>query len=62
MYEELREAVCQANIELHSRKLAICTWGNVSGIDRAKGVVAIKPTGVSYDELAADKMVLLDLD
>ena len=62
MYEELREAVCQANIELHSRKLVICTWGNVSGIDQAKGVVAIKPTGVSYDELTADKMVLLDLD
>jgi len=62
MYEELREAVCQANIELHSRKLVICTWGNVSGIDRAKRVIAIKPTGVSYDELTADKMVLLDLD
>ncbi len=62
MYEELREAVCKANIELVKQKLVICSWGNVSGIDRAAGVVAIKPSGVSYDELIADKMVLLDLN
>lgn len=62
MYEELRKAVCEANIELQTQKLVIYSWGNVSGIDRAAGIVAIKPSGVSYDELTPDKMVLLDLD
>jgi L-ribulose-5-phosphate 4-epimerase len=62
MHEELRKAVCEANIELQKQKLVIYSWGNVSGIDRAAGVVAIKPSGVSYDELTPDKMVLLDLD
>lgn len=62
MYEELRKAVCDANIELHKQKLVIYSWGNVSGIDRSAGVVAIKPSGLTYDELTADKMVLLDLD
>jgi L-ribulose-5-phosphate 4-epimerase len=62
MYEELKKAVCQANIELQTQKLVICSWGNVSGIDRKAGVVAIKPSGVPYDQLTVDKMVLLDLD
>ena len=62
MHEELRKAVCEANIELQRQKLVIYSWGNVSGIDRAAEVVAIKPSGVSYDELTPDKMVLLDLD
>jgi len=62
MHEELRKAVCEANIELQRQKLVIYSWGNVSGIDRAASVVAIKPSGVSYDELTPDKMVLLDLD
>ncbi len=62
MHEELKRAVCEANIELQTRKLVIYSWGNVSGIDRAAGVVAIKPSGVSYDELTPDKMVLIDLD
>jgi len=62
MYEELRKAVCKANIELQTQKLVVYGWGNVSGIDRAAGVVAIKPSGVSYDELTPDKMVLLDMD
>jgi L-ribulose-5-phosphate 4-epimerase len=61
MYEELKEIVCRANIELQRQKLVIFTWGNVSGIDRKTGMVAIKPSGVSYDELTADKIVLLDL-
>lgn len=61
MHEELRKAVCDANIELQRQKLVICSWGNVSGIDRSAGVVAIKPSGVSYDELTPDKIVLLDL-
>ncbi len=62
MYEELRKAVCDANIELQRQKLIIYSWGNVSGIDRSAGAVAIKPSGVTYDELTPDKMVLLDLD
>ncbi|MBW8014989.1 MAG: L-ribulose-5-phosphate 4-epimerase [Planctomycetes bacterium] len=62
MHEELKQAVCNANIELQTHKLVIYSWGNVSGIDRQAGVIAIKPSGVAYDELTPDKMVLLDLD
>jgi L-ribulose-5-phosphate 4-epimerase len=62
MYEELRKAVCDANIELQRQKLVIYSWGNVSGIDRPRGVVAIKPSGVAYEKLTPDKIVLLDLD
>ena len=62
MHEEIRKAVCNANIELQTQKLVICSWGNVSGIDRAAGVVAIKPSGVPYDQLTPDKIVLIDLD
>ena len=62
MHEELRKAVCQANIELKTHNLVIYSWGNVSGIDRSASVVAIKPSGVSYDQLTPDKIVLLDLD
>ncbi|MHC4389077.1 MAG: L-ribulose-5-phosphate 4-epimerase [Planctomycetota bacterium] len=62
MYDKLREAVCEANAELERRRLVICSWGNVSGIDRAAGVVAIKPSGVSYEELTPDRIVPLDLD
>jgi len=62
MHEEIRKAVCEANIELQTQKLVFCSWGNVSGIDRAASVVAIKPSGVSYDQLTPDKMVLIDLD
>ena len=61
MYEELKKAVCNANLELPRRKLVFCSWGNVSGIDRAEGIIAIKPSGVDYDELTPDKIVLLDL-
>ncbi len=62
MQEELRKAVCDANIELWKQKLVVCSWGNVSGIDRSAGIVAIKPSGLAYDELTPDKIVLLDLD
>jgi L-ribulose-5-phosphate 4-epimerase len=62
MYDELKKAVYEANVELNRQKLTIYSWGNVSGIDRQAGIVAIKPSGVSYDELNPDKMVLLDLD
>ena len=61
MHEELKKLVCDANIELQKRNLVIYSWGNVSGIDRAAGIVAIKPSGVSYEELTADKIVLVDL-
>jgi len=62
MHEELKKAVLDANLELQRRQLVICSWGNVSGIDRATGIVAIKPSGVPYEELAVDKIVLVDLD
>jgi L-ribulose-5-phosphate 4-epimerase len=61
MHEELKKLVCEANIELQKRNLVIYSWGNVSGIDRAAGIIAIKPSGVSYEELTADKIVLVDL-
>ena len=62
MQEELKKAVCDANIELQKHKLVIYSWGNVSGIDRSEGLVVIKPSGISYDELIPDKMVVLDLE
>jgi L-ribulose-5-phosphate 4-epimerase len=62
MYEELKRAVWEANIELQTHKLAIYSWGNVSGIDRAAAVVAVKPSGVAYDQLTPDKIVLIDLN
>jgi L-ribulose-5-phosphate 4-epimerase len=62
VYEELRKAVCDANLELQKQKLVIYSWGNVSGIDRSDGVIAIKPSVVSYDELTPDKIVLVGLD
>ncbi len=62
MHDELREKVCQANIELEKQRLVIFSWGNVSGIDRESGTVAIKPSGVAYDELTAEKIALLDLE
>jgi L-ribulose-5-phosphate 4-epimerase len=61
MHEELKKSVCNANIELHRENLVIYSWGNVSAIDRKAGVVAIKPSGVSYEELTPDKIVLVDL-
>ena len=62
MHKQLKERVCRANIELVKQKLVIFTWGNVSEIDRRAGVVAIKPSGVSYDDMKPSDMVLLDLD
>jgi L-ribulose-5-phosphate 4-epimerase len=62
MYEELRQAVCNANKELEVHRLVVYSWGNVSGIDRQAGIVAIKPSGVSYTALTPENMVLVDLD
>ncbi len=61
MLESLKEAVLQANLELPKKNLVTYTWGNVSGIDREKGLVVIKPSGVSYEEMKASDMVVLDL-
>ncbi|MCL2670546.1 MAG: L-ribulose-5-phosphate 4-epimerase [Clostridiales bacterium] len=62
MYSALKERVCAANLLLPEYKLITFTWGNVSEIDRARGVVAIKPSGVSYDALCPEDIVILDLD
>jgi len=62
LLDELREDVLAANLELPARRLVTLTWGNVSGIDRDAGLVAIKPSGVSYDAMTAADIVLVDLD
>ena len=62
MIEFLKNEVFQANLELVKYGLVIFTWGNVSGIDREKGLVVIKPSGVSYNDMKPDDMVVLDLD
>ncbi len=59
---ELRKRACEANLELPRRNLVLYTFGNVSGIDRERGVFAIKPSGVPYGDLTPDMMVVLDLD
>jgi L-ribulose-5-phosphate 4-epimerase len=62
MLEELKKSVCLANKQLVQYGLVKFTWGNVSGIDRKKGVIVIKPSGISYDELTPEDMVVLNLD
>lgn len=62
MLEELKEKVFKANLDLVKHGLVIFTWGNVSGIDRDKKLVVIKPSGVSYDAMTADDMVVVDLN
>ena len=62
MLEELKEKVCRANLALARRGLVIFTWGNVSAIDRKSGLVVIKPSGVSYDDMKPADMVVVDLD
>lgn len=62
MLEELKKSVCEANLLLPKYNLITLTWGNVSGIDREKGLVVIKPSGVSYDTMKPDDMVVLDLE
>lgn len=62
MLQELKEEVYRANLELVKQNLVIYTWGNVSGIDREKGLVVIKPSGVDYDTMKAEDMVVVDLD
>ena len=62
MLEELKELVCRANLELPKHGLVTFTWGNVSGIDREKGLFVIKPSGVPYEELTEDTLVVMDLE
>lgn len=62
MLKELREKVLKANLELPKHNLVTFTWGNVSAIDRESGLVAIKPSGVEYDVMTADDIVIVDLD
>jgi L-ribulose-5-phosphate 4-epimerase len=61
MLEELKQKVFKANLDLVKHNLVIYTWGNVSGIDREKGLVVIKPSGVDYDVMKAEDMVVVDL-
>ncbi|MFW5991605.1 MAG: L-ribulose-5-phosphate 4-epimerase [Halanaerobiaceae bacterium] len=62
MLQELKKKVLQANLELPEKGLVTYTWGNVSGIDREKGLAVIKPSGVPYSEMKAADMVVVDLD
>ena len=62
MLEELKKQVWEANMELPRRGLVTYTWGNVSGIDRASGLFVIKPSGVEYEELTPEILVVMDLE
>ncbi len=62
MLEELKQAVWEANLQLPKHGLVTFTWGNVSGIDREKGLMVIKPSGVEYDALTASDMVVVDVE
>lgn len=61
-FDELKERVWKCNMELFERKLVVHTFGNVSGIDRKEGIIAIKPSGVSYESLKPEEIVLVDLE
>ena len=62
MLEQLKEKVLKANLDLPKHGLVTFTWGNVSEIDRESGLIVIKPSGVEYDEMKAEHMVVVDLD
>ncbi len=61
-HQSLKERVLQANLELVKAGLVVLTWGNASGADRDAGVMAIKPSGVPYDQLSADDIVVLSIE
>ncbi|GAB6085096.1 L-ribulose-5-phosphate 4-epimerase [Alkaliphilus crotonatoxidans] len=61
MLAKLKKEVLEANLELVKRGLVVYTWGNVSGIDRENNLIVIKPSGINYEDLTADKMVVVDL-
>lgn len=62
MLEELKKQVCEANLELIHRGVVIYTWGNVSGVDRESGLMVIKPSGVDYDGMKPEDMVVVNLE
>lgn len=62
MLKDLREKVYCANMELPKKGLVVYTWGNVSGIDRDKGLIVIKPSGVEYEDLTPENLVIVDMD
>ena len=62
MLEKLKEQVWNANLQLPAHGLVVFTWGNVSGIDRESGLFVIKPSGVEYDQLRPEDMVVMDLN
>lgn len=61
MLEELKQRVCAANLDLVVKGVVLYTWGNVSGVDRDKGLVVIKPSGVDYANMQPEDMVVVDL-
>lgn len=61
MLEELKELVCKANLELPKHGMVTFTWGNVSGVDRKAGLMVIKPSGVEYDAMTPEDMVVVSL-
>ena len=62
MLNELKRQVCEANRRLPGSGLVTLTWGNVSGVDRARGALVIKPSGVAYEHLTPEDMVVVDLN
>ena len=62
MLEMLKQQIYEANMELPRRGLVTYTWGNVSGIDRASGLFVIKPSGVDYEKMKPEDMVVMDLE
>lgn len=62
IYQSLKEEAWEANLLIPKHGLALFTWGNVSAFDKARGVLAIKPSGVPYDELKAEDLVVVDLE
>lgn len=61
MLEDLKKRVCEANLDLVTKGVVIYTWGNVSEIDRESGLMVIKPSGVDYDGMRPDQMVVIDV-
>jgi L-ribulose-5-phosphate 4-epimerase len=62
MLKKLKKKVCKANLDLVKHGLVLFTWGNASAIDREKGLVVIKPSGIGYDKMKPDDMVVVDLE
>jgi L-ribulose-5-phosphate 4-epimerase len=62
MISDLKEQVFRANLDLVKHNLVLFTWGNASGIDRGRGLIVIKPSGVAYESMTSDQMVVVDLE